>query len=74
MSFDDLGHELRRPEADYLRHGIYELRGNHQGIQDRMPYFFHGRTAMADLAVDRKARFQADPEAHTFRPGGRYVR
>jgi hypothetical protein len=22
----DLGHELRRPEADYLRDGIYELR------------------------------------------------
>ena len=23
---EDLGHELRRPEADFLRDGIYELR------------------------------------------------
>jgi hypothetical protein len=23
---EDMGHELRRPEADYLRDGIYELR------------------------------------------------
>jgi len=54
-----------------------------------MLYFFHGRTAVVvshglikerevppreiDLAVARKARFQADPEAHTFRPGARYV-
>jgi phage-related protein len=38
-----LGHELRRPEADYLRDGIYELRVGLQGINYRMLYFFHGR-------------------------------
>lgn len=30
----DLGHELRRPEADYLRDGIYELRvGLRQAVE-----------------------------------------
>ena len=28
----DLGHELRRPEADLLRDGMYELRVGLQGI------------------------------------------
>lgn len=40
-----LGHELRRPEAEYLRDGIYELRTKHAGVNYRMLYFFHGRTA-----------------------------
>jgi hypothetical protein len=31
-----LGHELRRPEADYLRDDIYELRVSLQGRQYRM--------------------------------------
>lgn len=29
---EELGHELRRPEADYLRDDIYELRVSYQGI------------------------------------------
>src|ERR1700722_14911108 len=40
-----LGHELRRPEADYLRDGIYELRVGLQHMNYRILYFFHGRTA-----------------------------
>lgn len=36
-----LGNELRRPEADYLRDGIYELRASYQA--DRMLYFFAGK-------------------------------
>jgi hypothetical protein len=47
----DLGHELRRPEADYLRDGIYELRVGLRGMNYRMLYFFHGRVA-AVLAMD----------------------
>lgn len=39
----ELGHELRRPEADYLRDDIYELRAKHAGMNYRMLYFFHGR-------------------------------
>lgn len=38
-----LGHELRRPEADYLRDGLYELRASYQGVHYRMLYFFVGR-------------------------------
>jgi len=41
----ELGHDLRRPEADYLRDGIYELRVSLQGMQYRMLYFFHGTVA-----------------------------
>ena len=40
------GHELRRPHADYLRDGIYELRARRGGVQYRMLYFFHGRAAV----------------------------
>ena len=38
-----LGHELRRPEADFLRDDIHELRVNHRRLNYRMLYFFHGR-------------------------------
>jgi phage-related protein len=37
------GFELRRPEADILRDGIYELRAKHGHVQYRVLYFFHGR-------------------------------
>ena len=82
---EDLGHELRRPEADYLRDGIYELRASYQGVHYRMLYFFRGRTAVVishglvkeqavppreiDRAVERKVNFEANPKAHTFKPG-----
>jgi hypothetical protein len=36
----DLGHELRRPEADFLRGGIYELRAGLQNRNYRILYFF----------------------------------
>ena len=42
---EELGHPLRRPEGEYLRDGIYELRTKHAGVNYRMLYFFHGRTA-----------------------------
>ena len=79
-----LGHELRRPEADLLRDGIYELRVSLQGRQYRMLYFFHGRVAAVvshglvkerkvppkeiDRAIERKRRFLADPKRYTFTP------
>lgn len=40
----ELGHQLRRPEASYLRDDIYELRAKHAGVNYRMLYFFHGQT------------------------------
>lgn len=39
------GHELRRPAADFLRDGVYELRAKHRNVQYRILYFFHGQNA-----------------------------
>jgi phage-related protein len=39
----ETGHELRRPAADFLRDGIYELRAKHRHVQYRILYFFHGQ-------------------------------
>jgi phage-related protein len=77
-----LGHELRRPEADYLRDSIYELRVSLRGMQYRMVYFFHGKVAAVvshglvkeqkvppkeiDLAVRRKQQFEKAPRPHTY--------
>jgi len=77
----ELGHELRRPEADLLRDGIYELRVGLAGINYRMLYFFHANVAAVvshglvkerqvppveiDRAVRRKRLFVSDPEGHT---------
>lgn len=41
------GHELRRPAADYLRDGIYELRAKDINTQYRILYFFNGK----DIAI-----------------------
>jgi phage-related protein len=77
-----LGHELRRPEADYLRDGIYELRIGLRNINYRMLYFFYGQNVAVvshgvikervvpaneiDLAVDRKRQFEFAPKKHTL--------
>jgi hypothetical protein len=76
-----LGHELRRPEADYLRDNIYELRVRLQNTNYRMLYFFYGRATAVlshgvvkedrvppneiDRAAERKRRFDRDPIRHT---------
>jgi hypothetical protein len=78
---EELGHELRRPEADYLRDSVYELRVSLQGVHYRMLYFFHGTTAAVlshgttkerrvppreiDLTIRRKRLFEHDPTRHT---------
>jgi phage-related protein len=78
-----LGHELRRPEADLLRDGIYELRIGLSHINYRLLYFFSGKGAVIvshgftkeakvpakeiALAVARKDRFRRNPVAHSFR-------
>ena len=79
----ELGHELRRPEADLLRDKIYELRVGLQGINYRILYFFHGRQVAVlahgiikerevppkeiDKAIERKRKFELDPEKYTYR-------
>ncbi len=68
----EMGHELRRPEADFLRDGIYELRVSLGGVHHRILYFFHGAMATVvppkqiDHAVERKKRFEANPAKHTY--------
>ena len=39
------GYDLRRPQADYLRDDIYELRTRQGNVRYRMLYFFHGNVA-----------------------------
>jgi hypothetical protein len=78
-----LGHELRRPEADYLRDGVYELRATNQSVNYRILYSFHGRAAAVvsrglvkerevpareiERAVRAKAAFEANPSMHSFK-------
>jgi phage-related protein len=81
---EDLGHELRRPEADYLRDGIHELRAILGGVHYRILYFFHRNIAAVvshgitkeqrvppreiERAIERKTRFTTNPTRYTFRP------
>ena len=79
-----LGSELRRPEADYLRDSIYELRSSYQGVHYRILYFFVGRAIVVlshgvtkeqevppreiDRAIDRRKQVQADFFRHAMKP------
>jgi len=77
----ELGHELRRPEGEYLRDGIYELRVGLQGSNYRVLYFFHRQVAVLahglmkervvpsaeiDKALRRKMMFEKDLKRHTY--------
>jgi hypothetical protein len=75
------GHQLRRPTADILQDGIYELRAKQGHVNYRILYFFHGKDVavlahcltkervipVADIkrALVRKQLFEADPVRHT---------
>lgn len=77
------GHALRRPEADYLREGIYELRIRHGHVNYRILYFFHGQNvvilahgltkegqvpdAEIERAIRRKLDFESNPKEHIWR-------
>lgn len=78
----ECGHELRRPEADYLRDGIYELRVRFQSVHYRLLYFFNGKQAVishgctkesevpaAEIsqAIKNKQIFENDPAGHTYK-------
>jgi hypothetical protein len=79
---EELGNELRRPVADYLQDGIYELRVHFRTMNYRMLYFFAGRRIVVVshglikerrvpgkeilLADKRRRAFLDDPKAHTF--------
>ena len=83
---EEVGQALRRPEADYLRDGIYELRIRVRNVHYRMLYFFYGSHVAVvahglakrgvvpprdmNTALQRKARVLARPAQHRFRPEG----
>ena len=74
------GHEFRRPHADYLRDGIYELRAKRGKVNYRILYFFHGKNVALlahgltkekkvprgeiDRAIKRKERYENEPAKH----------
>jgi phage-related protein len=76
------GHELRRPHADMLRDGIYELRVRHKRVNLRILYFFHGQDVAVlahglvkekqvpdvdiERAIERKRKLENEPDKHTF--------
>jgi hypothetical protein len=76
------GHELRRPAADFLRDGIYELRAKQGHVQYRILYFFYGRNVAIlaqsltkedevpdidiERAIARKRLFALNPKEHTY--------
>ena len=77
------GHELRRPNADMLRDGIYELRARSGNVNYRILYFFHGQNVAVlahsltkeakvpkndiERAIERNKAFEQDAEGHTYR-------
>ncbi|MFM8951541.1 MAG: type II toxin-antitoxin system RelE/ParE family toxin [Planctomycetaceae bacterium] len=79
---EEAGYELRRPEADILRGGIYELRAKQGRVQYRILYFFHGKNVAIlahsltkegevpdvdiDRAADRKKLFEKNAKTHTY--------
>ena len=77
----ELGHELRRPEADFLRDGIHELKVQYGNVHYRILYFFHEGDAVLshgctkedvvppveiDRAIQNKVRFIQNPARHTY--------
>ncbi len=76
-----MGNALRRPHADYLRDGIYELRFRVNTVQYRLLYFFfdqnaacisHGITKEDDIedrdidfAINCKNLVRLNPDKYT---------
>jgi phage-related protein len=71
------GYELRRPAADYLRDGVYELRAKHVRVQYRILYFFSGQNIailahaitknedrVPDIEIERAIQRKAQFEAN----------
>lgn len=78
---EELGYELRRPEADLLEQGIYELRIRYQTVNYRILYAFHEKEAVLlhglvkekavsethlNIAISRLNAFRKDPKSHTY--------
>jgi phage-related protein len=78
---EEFGHELRRPRADLLRDGVYELRTEVGNVHYRLLYGFVGKDVAVvmhaltkkgkvpdrdiDLAATRLNRVRKSPQKHT---------
>jgi hypothetical protein len=77
----ELGFELRRPEADYLRDGIYELRARFRKANYRILYSFNDKDAVLingvtkesvvdpkdiDIAINRMHLFSNNRKKHSY--------
>ena len=76
------GRELRRPHADYLDRGIYELRPTVRHVQYRVLYCFVGRNVVLlthglvktkkipaqqiDKAIEHREKFIHNPQRHSY--------
>lgn len=81
LELSQKGNEMRRPHADYLRDGIYELRATLGKDQYRILYFFFGKNAVTlshgltkeravppaeiELAVNRRSLVMEDADRYT---------
>jgi hypothetical protein len=81
LELSEKGYEMRRPQSDYLRDSIYELRASCSGVNYRLLYFFSGKNivvvshgitkevkvppAEIDLAISRKKLVQKSPDRYT---------
>jgi phage-related protein len=78
----EFGSELRRPRADFLRDGVYELRTKVGNVNYRLLYGFVGKDVALltagltkekkvpdkeiDRAVERIARYKVNPARHGY--------
>lgn len=81
LELAEKGFQMRRPHADYLRDGIYEVRASFSGVNYRILYFFYGKNKVVlshgltkervvppadiELAVKRMNEVQANPNKFT---------
>jgi hypothetical protein len=81
LELEETGSQMRRPHADYLRDGIYELRATLGNDQYRLLYFFFGKNVVAvshgttkerevppkdiELAIARRRLVMASPDRYT---------
>jgi hypothetical protein len=79
---EERGYQLRRPQCDILRDGIWELRARHGNVNYRVLYGFVGKNIVLlshgcpkgrkvpdkeiDRAIENLNRYMQDPEAHTY--------
>ena len=79
---EEFGYELRRPRADMLRDGVYELRTRVGNVNYRILYGFVGKdvallaagltkekkvpSSEIDAAIGRIEKYKTNPEAYRF--------